>query len=88
MRPRLLDLYCCAGGAGFGYHLPGSMSRAWIRNPSPGTRYDFIQADAIEVLADRDFLAQWDAIHRSPPCQDHARWRRFRSGWQRRSTRR
>lgn len=72
MRPRLLDVYSCAGGAGFGYDLAGFEVTGVDRDPQPNYPFTFIQADALEVLADRKFLAQWDAIHCSPPCQDKA----------------
>lgn len=69
-RPRrLLDVYSGEGGIGWGYHLAGwevtGVDKAAI------TRYPFrfIRADALEVLADPEFLAQFDAIHASPPCQ-------------------
>ena len=42
------------------------------KEPSPNYPFRFIQADALEVLADRKFLAQFDAIHTSPPCQFRA----------------
>jgi len=34
--------------------------------------FKFIQADALEILADKDFLNQFDAIAASPPCQTHS----------------
>jgi len=34
--------------------------------------FKFIQADALEVLADADFIAQFDVIAASPPCQTHS----------------
>ncbi|MGH3421186.1 MAG: hypothetical protein ACRDOD_16560, partial [Streptosporangiaceae bacterium] len=66
-----LDTYCCAGGAGMGYHRAGfDVTGVDIE---PRARYPFpvIQADALEVLADRKFLARFAAIHASPPCPDH-----------------
>ena len=77
-RPKLLDAYSCAGGAGFGYHLAGFDVTGLDNRPQPHYPFRFIQADALEVLADRDFLAQFAAIHASPPCQHKARvtaWR-------------
>jgi DNA (cytosine-5)-methyltransferase 1 len=72
-RPRLLDLFCGAGGAGFGYHRAGFDVTGVDNRPQPHYPFGFIQADALELLADRDFLARFDAIHASPPCQDHTR---------------
>jgi DNA (cytosine-5)-methyltransferase 1 len=34
--------------------------------------FEFIEADAIDVLRDRDFLDQFDVIHASPPCQRYS----------------
>lgn len=68
-RPKLLDLYSCAGGAGMGYHLAGFDVTGVDKEPRPNYPFAFIQADALEVLADREFTAQFDAIHASPPCQ-------------------
>jgi DNA (cytosine-5)-methyltransferase 1 len=72
VRPRLLDVYSCAGGAGFGYHLAGFDVTGVDKVPQPNYPFEFIRADALEVLADRKFLARFDAIHASPPCQDKA----------------
>ena len=72
MRPRLLDVYSCGGGAGFGYHLAGFDVTGTDKEPQPNYPFEFIQADALEVLADRKFLAQFDAVHTSPPCQHKA----------------
>jgi DNA (cytosine-5)-methyltransferase 1 len=68
-RPKLLDVYSCGGGAGFGYDLAGFDVTGVDRDLQPNYPFEFIRADALEVLADRDFLAQFDAIHTSPPCQ-------------------
>ena len=72
MRPRLLDLYCCAGGAAFGYFRAGFHVTGVDKEDQPNYPFRFIQADALEVLADRKFLAQFDAVHASPPCQHRA----------------
>ena len=77
-RPKLIDTYSCAGGAGFGYHLAGFDVTGVDNRPQPHYPFRFIQADALEVLADQKFLARFDAIHASPPCQFKARvtaWR-------------
>lgn len=76
--PELLDLYSCAGGAGYGYHLAGFKVTGVDNRPQPHYPFDFIQADALEILSDRAFLSRFDAIHASPPCQFKARvtaWR-------------
>jgi DNA (cytosine-5)-methyltransferase 1 len=66
VRPRLLDLFCGAGGAAMGYHRAGFDVVGVDLHPQPLFPFAFIQADAIEVLATTH---GWDAIHASPPCQ-------------------
>ena len=34
--------------------------------------FEFINADALEILSDRNFLNQFDVIAASPPCQTHS----------------
>lgn len=65
--PKLLDLFCGAGGAGMGYHRAGFEVVGVDINPQPNYPFEFIQGDALEV--GRAIGAQFDAIHASPPCQ-------------------
>jgi DNA (cytosine-5)-methyltransferase 1 len=74
MRPRLLDLFGCAGIGADGYAAAGfevtsvDVDRAALRhNP-----HNPIQRDALEALQDDAFLAGFDAIHASPPCQAYS----------------
>lgn len=67
LKPRLLDLFCGAGGAGRGYMDAGfDVTGVDIARQEdyPGT---FVQADALSYLA--EFGDEFDAIHASPPCQ-------------------
>lgn len=73
-RPRLLDLYCCAGGGARGYQEAGFYV-VGVDHKSR-SRYagdEFIQDDALSFL-DGILLGErgagfFDAIHASPPCQ-------------------
>lgn len=73
MRPRLLDLFCCAGGAARGYQRAGF--EVYGVDVSPQPRYvgdGFYLGDAVykgwELLGRHSF----SAIHASPPCQAHS----------------
>lgn len=83
MRPRLLDLFCGAGGAAMGYHRAGFDVVGVDNRPQPNYPFEFRQADALYVAQWANVARhQWDAIHASPPCQFRSRataWRGDRS---------
>lgn len=78
-KPRLLDLYCGAMGAGRGYGLAGFEVVGVDNEPHPDAPFKLIERDALSVLADVDFLDTFDVIHASPPCQSHSR---LKARWQ------
>jgi DNA (cytosine-5)-methyltransferase 1 len=85
-RPRLLDLFCGAGGAAMGYYRAGFEVVGVDIEPQKHYPFKFIQDDAIEFL--KSLLGTSDlwtvarerfaAIHASPPCQAHSA---LRSSW-------
>lgn len=69
--PRILDLFCGAGGAGVGYARAGFDVIGIDINPQPNYPFTFIQTDAIQYLQQNlsRLSGLVDAIHASPPCQ-------------------
>lgn len=76
MKPKLLDLFCGAGGAAMGYHRAGFDVVGVDINPQPNYPFEFIQDDwaaPLEILP-----GLWErngepfVIHASPPCQRYS----------------
>jgi DNA (cytosine-5)-methyltransferase 1 len=75
VKPRLLDLFCGAGGASRGYHDAGFEIRGVDIKPQPHYPYTFLQMDALaflETLIATGEVDVFDAIHASPPCQAYS----------------
>jgi DNA (cytosine-5)-methyltransferase 1 len=66
-RPKLLDLFCGAGGAAMGYYRAGFDIVGVDLHPMPNYRFEFHEGDARRFLFKHGH--EFDAIHASPPCQ-------------------
>lgn len=66
-RPKLLDLFCCQGGASAGYASAGFEVVGVDREAQPRYPFEFHRGDAVEFLAEHGH--EFDAIAASPPCQ-------------------
>jgi DNA (cytosine-5)-methyltransferase 1 len=69
---RLLDLFCGAGGAAMGYHRAGFEVVGVDIKPQPHYPFQFVQGDALKPWEAGIYPPAFDAIHASPPCQDHS----------------
>lgn len=73
-KPRLLDMFCCAGGAGAGYARAGfdvTGVDVVLHKNNPNR---VIVSDALSL--DPKWIAEnFDAVHASPPCQGYTAMR-------------
>jgi DNA (cytosine-5)-methyltransferase 1 len=75
VKPRLLDLFCGAGGCAKGYQRAGFHVTGVDINPQPNYCGDeFVQDDALTLMSMYPWwdVAPFDAIHASPPCPIHS----------------
>jgi DNA (cytosine-5)-methyltransferase 1 len=79
MKPRILDLFCGAGGAAMGYSRAGFEVVGVDIKPQPRYPFEFHQGDALDVLESIRDGGHWfyeigepAAIHASPPCQAYS----------------
>lgn len=76
---RLLDLYCCAGGAATGYSRAGFTQITGV-DIEFQRNYPFVfcQEDVLQLY---EWFPEWfktfDAIHASPPCQAYTKARKL-----------
>lgn len=69
--PRLLDLFCGAGGAAVGYRRAGFRVEGMDIEPQPRYPFPCWQRDALTV--DPNWVADhFDAVHASPPCHAYS----------------
>lgn len=66
-RPKLLDLFSCAGAAAVGYDRAGWCVYGVDIESQPRYPYGFAQSDALEYLLAHGL--EFAAVHASPPCQ-------------------
>lgn len=78
-RPKLLDLFCKAGGATWGYYRAGFDVTGVDIEPQPNYPRSarFVQGDALAYALAEGW--RYDAIHASPPCQVHSNITRDKS---------
>ena len=75
-KPRLLDLFCKAGGAARGYVDAGFDVVGADLEPQPRYPYAFLKIDVFDI--DPRLLADFDGIHASPVCQGYSDLRHAR----------
>jgi DNA (cytosine-5)-methyltransferase 1 len=83
MNARLLDLFSGAGGAATGYARAGFTVTGVDIAEQPHYPFAFVHRDALAILTEprwAGFLAEYDVIHASPPCQYFSAYRRRGSG--------
>ena len=70
---KMIDLYCCAGGAAMGYHQAGFDEIIGVDIVDrPNYPFEFVKMDALEFLRTVD-LSDVSFIHASPPCQCYSK---------------
>jgi DNA (cytosine-5)-methyltransferase 1 len=70
VKPKLLDLFCGAGGAAMGYYRAGFDIVGVDIKKQKQYPFQFFQGDALRFL--ETFGDEFDAIHASPPCHAYS----------------
>ncbi len=78
-KPRLLDLFCGAGGAAMGYARAGFQIMGVDIAPQPHYPFKFYQADVSDLMLDT-WAINFDVIHASPVCYTWSKMRDCRPG--------
>lgn len=71
-RPKLLDLFCGAGGCSVGYARAGFEVVGWDIEPHDDYPFEIYVGDAMAALAAPNYLDVFDVVHVSPPCPRHS----------------
>lgn len=70
---KLGDLFCCEGGAAAGYVQAGFRVHGFDTDARKEARYMRSGAEAFALAdATKVWLDEFDAVHASPPCEDHS----------------
>lgn len=69
--PRLIDGFCCAGGAARGYQRAGFHVTGYDIKPQPRYAGDVFVLGSFLDLTPEYIRENFDAAHASPPCQAH-----------------
>lgn len=72
-KPRALDLFCCAGGAGMGLYRAGFEVVGVDIKPRSNYPFEVIKHDALALP--ETILSAFDFIWASPPCQGYSAMR-------------